>query len=361
MKPSLFKQRIMPLVVVLLSLSLTVSAEEVSKEYHKEITPGPNSTLSITNKFGDVVTETWTENRIVVDVIVTVKNSSEEKARKLMESIDVKFSEGNGNLSAETVFSDSFSDVHWGNDDNHFSIDYNVKMPAGINLSIVNKYGNAEIAIVSGLVNVDLKYGNLYADRLTRGNDKPINSISVAYGKVDITELNWATISARYCGQFEIASATALTIESKYSKFSIDEISSMVCDSKYDVYNIGSVKNFVATGGYTSFKLETVQKKISLETKYGNLTVEEIPQGFSSIDVKSAYCSVKLGISSSACYKLDAASRYGSIKLDDDYFEPVVRIVGNNSTEMKGVVGKCSEPKATVNVSASYGSISLQN
>ena len=359
MKPSLFKQRIMTLAVLLFSMSLTAAAEEVSKEYHKESTPGPNSTLNITNKFGDVVTETWTENRIVVDVKVTVENSSAEKAKKIMQMIEVAFTEENGSLTAVTNFDDNFSDIHWGNDNNRFSIDYSVKMPANVNLTISNKYGNTEIDEVSGQVILDLKYGNLFAGKLNRGNVKPINSISIAYGKAEITEMSWATVSARYCNQFDIDKATAITVESKYSKFNIEEASSVVCDSKYDNYSVGKVKNFVAAGGYTSFKLESVASKLSVQTKYGNLSVESIPEGFSQMDVEASYCSVKLGISSSACYNLNAQSRYGGVKLDDDNFEPVTRIVGNNSAEIKGLVGNCKNPASSVNITASYGSVTL--
>lgn len=359
MKPSLFKQRIMTLAVLLFSMTLTAAAEELTKEFHKESTPGPNSTLSITNKFGDVVTETWAENRIVVDVLVTVENNSAEKAKKMLDMIDVVFTEENGNFSAETVFDEDISDFRWGKSENHFRIDYKVKMPAKVNFTVSNKYGNTDISEISGLVNVDLKYGDLYVDKLTRGNVKPINTIAIAYGKAEITELNWATIEARYCGQFEIEKATALTLDTKYSKFEIADASSVVCDSRYDNYSVGNVKNFVASGGYTSFKLESVSNKISVETKYGNLSVESIPEGFKSVEVDASYCSVKLGISSSACYNLDAESKYGGIKLDNDNFEPFTRIIGNTSSVIKGIAGGCSQPNSTVTVSASYGSITL--
>ncbi|HNX67804.1 MAG TPA: hypothetical protein PKH02_13040, partial [Bacteroidales bacterium] len=143
MKPSLFKQRIMTLAVILSAATLTAAGEEVSKDYHKEFTPGPNSTLSITNKFGDVVTETWADNKIVIDVKVTVEQSSREKAEKIIQLISINFAETGNDFSAETDFDEDFSSMKWGN--NHFSIDYNIKMPANVNLNITNKYGNADI------------------------------------------------------------------------------------------------------------------------------------------------------------------------------------------------------------------------
>ena len=358
MKPSLFKQRIMTLAVVLATVSLTAAAEEVTKDFHKEFTPGPNSTLSITNKFGDVVTETWAENRIVVDVKVTVDQGSAEKAQKLLQMITVNFAESGSDFSAETVFDNDFSSVHWGNN-NHFSIDYSIKMPANVNLNIVNKYGNADIDDMSSRVTVDLKYGNLYADNLTRGNEKPLNEFSVAYGKAEIQELSWGKIEARYCSQFSIDKATALAIESKYSKFTIGEASSVVCESKYDNYSLQNVANFVAEGGYTNFSISSVAKKIDVTTKYGNLIVDQVPATFKSIDVTASYCTVKLGIDKNACYNLKAESKFGGIKLDDSNFEAQTRIIGNTSSEISGVSGKCKNPESAVNITTSYGSATL--
>jgi hypothetical protein len=359
MKPSSFKQRIMTLAVLLTAVSFTAAAEEISKDYHKEITPEPNSTLNISNKFGDVVTETWAENRIVVDVKVTVEHSSAEKAKRMMDMIDVKFTQTNGNLTAETVFDEDFSSSNWGGDNNHFSIDYSIKMPANVNLTIINKYGNADIDDLTSLVNIDLKYGNLYAGKLTRGNVKPINNLTVAYGKAEVDELNWAEINSRYCGQFKIENATALLIDSKYSKLSLGDVSSVVCESKYDGYDLGNVNNFVAVAGYTNIKIESVSKKIDVQTKYGNLIVESIPAGFDKISISSGYCTVKLAINPSACYNLQAESKYGGIKIDDSNFDPTTRIIGNTNSEVSGKVGKCQNPTSNVTISASYGSVTL--
>jgi hypothetical protein len=112
-------------------------------------------------------------------------------------------------------------------------------------------------------------------------------------------------------------------------------------------------------GGYTDLQFRKVTKKLEVETKYGKLSVENIPAGFESVSVSAGYCAVRLGIDPSACYKLDARSSYGSVKLDDDNFSPERRIVGNTSTELSGKVGKCSNPTATVSVETSYGAVRL--
>lgn len=359
MKKSRFKQGLVTLAVCLCTATLTANAEEVKKEFHREMVPGAGTTLTVMNKFGDVVTQTWAENKIVVDVVVTINHPSADKAKKLLEMIDVKFTEANGNLTAETLFSEDFSTRNWGNDDNKFSIDYSIKMPAKINLTVSNKYGNSDIDEVAGLANLEAKYGNLTVHKLTRGNVKPLNRLEVAYGKAVIDEVSWAEIYARYSGQFDIRKATALLADTRYSKINIDEVSSLVFESKYDGYNVGKASNIVAVSGYTNLNFKSIDKKLDAETKYGNLNVEKVAAGFEKIAVKAGYCSVRLGMDAASCYTLEARSSYGGIKVIDDNFSPERKIIGNTTSEMEGKVGKCANPAASVKIEISYGSAKL--
>jgi len=169
MKKLLFNRRVATLALLLCAVALTASATEVKKEYHREKTPTDNTTLTVINKFGAVVTETWDQNNIVIDVTVKVEHSSEERARKLLEMITVEFTEKGDNLTAETIFSDSFSSTSWKGGNNNFSINYNIKMPAWISLDISNKYGNTVVDEVAGLVRLNSKYGDITVHKLSRG------------------------------------------------------------------------------------------------------------------------------------------------------------------------------------------------
>jgi hypothetical protein len=359
MKKLFTNKRVTLFAALFCAVALSASAEEVRKEFHREFVPTDNSTLKVINKFGAVVTETWDKNNVVVDVTVKIENASAERARKLLEMITVEFTEADGNLTAETVFSKEFSSISWKGSNNNFSINYNIKMPADVNLEIDNKYGNTVVDELSGHAMLNVKYGDLTVNKLTRGNVKPLNTIIVAYGKATVYELGWAEINARYVGMFSVERATALLVDSKYSKVSVTEVSSLVADSKYDGYNIGEANNIVVMGGYTDLRFKKVNKKLDVETKYGNLSVDAIPAGFEKVNVKAGYCAVRLGIDPAACYRLNASSSYGSIKLDDSRFSPDRRIVGNTSTEMAGKFGNCSSPASEVTINTSYGSVKL--
>src|SRR5690606_16085782 len=150
MKKLFTNKRVTLFAALFCAVALSASAEEVRKEFHREFVPTDNSTLKVINKFGAVVTETWDKNNVVVDVTVKIENTSAERARKLLEMITVEFTEADGNLTAETVFSKEFSSISWKGSNNNFSINYNIKMPADVNLDIDNKYGNTVVDEVSG-------------------------------------------------------------------------------------------------------------------------------------------------------------------------------------------------------------------
>jgi hypothetical protein len=356
MKKSNYKSGMFFLISLFL-ISSALSAEEVTKEFHKEYSAG-TKTLEISNKYGDVIIQSWDKDHIVVDVKITVNMSNREKAQKYLDLIDVQFSEGDKVISAKTVIDNNFNFTGWG-DSRKFSIDYNIKMPVGTDLTLINKYGNTDINELHGLMDIDIKYGNLTAGKLTRGNIKPLSQLTLAYGKGSIDEAGWLDLNERYVGSMEIGKSQAILLDSKYSKIMLGETSSVVGESKYDNIKIDNIKNLVLENGYTEVNIGELTKKLTYTGSYGSFSIETIPAGFESLDVETHYMGVKLGIDESASYKLDAKVSYGGLKYNEDNFKNQRRIVENNSTELSGTVGNEENPSSRVNVHASYGTVRL--
>jgi hypothetical protein len=350
-KPGMF------FLISLFLISSTISADEVTKEFHKEYTAG-TKTLEISNKYGDVVIQSWDKDQIVIDVKITVDMSNKERAQSFLDKIDVQFSEGTNVISAKTVIEDNFNFSGWG-DSKRFRIDYNIKMPVGTDLTLSNKYGNTDIDELHGLMDLDIKYGNITAGKLTRGNIKPLSQLNLAYGKGTIDETGWLNLTERYVGSMEIAKSQAILLDSKYSKIMLGETSSVVGESKYDNIKIETIKNLVLQNGYTEVNIGELTKKLNYSGSYGSFSIDRIPAGFESLDVETHYMGVKLGIEESASYRLEAKVTYGGLKYNEDNFKNQRRIVENNSHEVSGTVGKDENPSSRVNVLASYGNVKL--
>jgi hypothetical protein len=342
-----------------LLLTATLSAQPVTKEYHKQYTAGPNTTLNLSNKYGDVKIETSDQNQVTIDVKITVELPNRDKAEKLLSYINVDFSENENTISAKTDIDQNFKFTGWGTSSRRFSIDYNVKMPKRINLALSNRYGDSDLEEVDGQVDLDIKYGNLTATALTRGNEKPLNHLSLAYGKGSIESAEWLDVVVRYSGSLEIERSQALLIDSRYSKLQLGETSSVVGESRYDNIRIDQINNLVLDAGYSDVNIETLNKKLKFDGGYGALTVGEVPAGFESLETNTKYIGVRLGIDSDASYNLDAKLSYGDLRFNEDNFQNQKRIVQNNSSETTGIVGTESNTTSMVKIVSSYGTVKL--
>jgi len=347
------------LVAALFLFSLALSGqEEVSKEYHKDYTAKKGTALDLSNRYGDVIVATSDNNHVVIDIKVTVRYPNRERADKLLSYIDVQFEESENLISSRTVIDEKFSFSGWGGESRKFTIDYNVKMPVWMDLTLANRYGNTELDELDGNVNLDIKYGNLTAARLTRGNVKPLSVLNLAYGKGTIDEAGWldATINS---GNFNITKSQALLIDSKYSSINIGTTSSLVGETRHDKFTVGNVNNLVLDGGYADINVGSLARKLTFEGGYGSFNLDAVPAGFESLEVETRYMGVSLGIDESASYNLDARVSYGGLKFNEENFKYQKRIVENTSSETTGVVGKDESPSATVKINASYGTVRL--
>jgi hypothetical protein len=358
MKKLIYKPGTLLLLAAVFLLTFSLTAQEVTKEFHKEYKADRTTTLDISNKYGDVVITAGDNDQVVIDVKVTVRHPDKSRAEKYLSMIDIKFSSETNLIKATTELADNFNFSGWG-ESRKFSIDYTVKMPYVTNLDLANRYGNTDIDELRGQVNLDIKYGDLSVDKLTRGNEKPYNKVTLSYGKGSIDEASWMEVNVRYCPSFTVGKSQALLLDSRYSKLKIGETSSIVGESKYDNYGIEKINNLVLQSGYTTINVGEAAKKLNFQGSYGSFNVNEIPAGFESLEVKVQYMSVKLGIAETACYTLEGHSSYGGIKFREENFKSGKHIVENNSTTLSGIMGKEASPKATVKLSASYGQIKL--
>jgi hypothetical protein len=357
MKMSVYKSGLL-LVAAAALLSLPITAQEVMKELHKEFRADNNTTLNLDNRYGNIVITAWDNNQVVIDVKIKVDVPGTDRANKLLGMIDVVFQEGTNSISARTVISDNFNFSGWSGNKS-FSINYTVKMPYTTALALTNRYGNTDIDELRGHVSLNIKYGNLSAGKLTRGNVKPINNLVLAYGKGTIDEAGWLDINVRYSGSLEIPKSQALLVDSRYSTLRVGETSSIVGESKYDKIDVEMINNLVLLTGYTTTSIGELTKKLNVSGSYGSLSVESVPKDFESLEVDVRYMGVRLGISENATYRLEGSTSYGGIKYNEENFKFEKRIIENTSSEISGIIGKDANPSSTVKVESAYASVKL--
>jgi hypothetical protein len=341
----------------------TVNAfgNKLNKIYQKEFSVDKGTVLVIENKFGQVSIENWDKNSISIEVEVTVEHSSRDRAERMLSAISVTLEQVGNEVRGITQIDErimkSISSINLGSSTKEMRIDYKIRMPKNVDANLTNKYGDIFIQELTGLTKIDLKYGNLKANRIIYSSNNPLSILTLGYGNASIDEVDWMRFDIKY-GNLDVEKAVAMVILSKYSKLSVSQASSMVVESKYDTYNIGNISNLVAESGYTTYRIKRLGKLLDVQTRYGDVRIDELLPRFESISFNGSYASLYVPIPENSSYEIDGEASYGGIT----YNTParVNRIESNNKLSINGRVGTDEKSNAKVRVRVRYGSARLR-
>jgi len=362
MKKRNYKNYALVFILILFTgFTSSASEDEYSKKIQKEYDANEQTHLNLTNKYGDVEITNWEKNSVFIDVTITVDHKREDKAEELLEHITVDFSQDGNTIIVKTDIDKNFNKSTWffnfDSNNKEFSIDYEIKMPKALKLTLNNKYGDVFIDEVTGEANISVKYGNLKANKILRGNTKPLSRVYLGYSDGSIKEAKWLKLDLKY-SKLQIDKSIALMAVTKYSKLYTDKTSSIVAESKYDHYYLGEIGNLVVESKYTDYQIDQLNKQLDIETSYGNLDIDYIPKVFEKIWVDNKYGHIDMKIDKAASYKIEGKADYGDINYPDS--KNINRRKDNTELEISGIIGRAKNPKAKVELQTRYGDIELK-
>ena len=332
------------LVLIATLISLNVSAERISKRVYRNYPINAVQKLDLNNKYGNIYIENNRTDSVIVSADIWVEGSS-ERARRLLENINVHVNQSGSTVTAITEIENTM------NGNNEFSIDYHISIPADRELQVVQKYGNVNMKDLTGKGTFEIKYGALNGQKLL----SPDLSMEIAYSNVNVEAIKDLTLSLSY-SKIKLEKGNNLKIETRYSGVTIENCKQIDANSKYDNYNIKNINTLIINSMYTGISVGKLTEKLNLINGYGGVTIREIPAGFESINVENKYAGIKLGIATDATYKLNGKVRYSDIKHPDGKLN---RMRENTSYEVTGTIGNSENPKSSVRIDSSYGSVSL--
>ena len=339
-----------------------VMAAELNKTYSKEFTTDSKTHLFISNRYGHVEIVNWEKDAIAIDVEVIVEHRSQEKAERMLESISITLEQAGNEVRGITDIDEklmmSLNNFSIGSPSKEMQINYKIRMPKSVNSELHNKYGDIFIDELTGYTTIELKYGNLKANRLVYGNKGSLNTLKLGYGNASIDEVSWMSFDIKYAS-LSIEQGQAVVVESKYSKLNFNSLNSLVLESKYDNVNLGNIANIAAESGYTNYRIKRLAKSLSVESRYGDVKVDNVASSIQSISFDGAYASINVPIPQAISYNIDCEVSYGGVYGSSNWAN-VNRVESSNKVKMYGVVGKANNPKAKVMVRVKYGSVRLE-
>lgn len=336
-------------LLLIVTVSFSLSAQDARKEYSESYDVTKGVTLNSDTKYSDVELITWDKSVVDILVVVKVDASSQSRAEEALRKIDVKISKSGNDIYLETEMENGWSK------NVKATIDITIKAPAWINLDMENSYGDLFIQEVTGMVMLDLKYGNLKAGTLSRGNEKPYNEIDLAYSNGVVDEAGWVNLDISY-SDMEFNQSDMLFVDSKYSKLLGEKAGGIVTEGMYDKYTFDEVDSFVGELKYSNVKFDRLNKTFNLNSAYTGAKIGTLTNGFGAVDAELSYGNLTVGLEQGATFKFDGEARYGTINLTGG--DRLNKTKENNYVKVWGTVG--SNPKSSIHVITKYGNSSFE-
>ncbi len=283
-----------------------------------------NQRATIDNRYGKITVHNWNRNEIKVTVTVRTTESSERRAQDALDRVRIDESKSGNSISFKTHI--AADDSNWwssftsGGGNRALSVDYEVYMPKGNELSLANRYGAIEVGDRDGKVDISVSYGSLKAGRL----NNPNNSLSVAYSKANIAYLNEGDVSVRY-GGFSLSEAEKLKLALSYT-----------------------------SGG----EIGKVNGEADVSLRYSGGFQMGLGSAIKKANVSASYSSVDIRPASDASFNFDIAVSYGGFDYDRNRANFDTRSESNTAKSYSGYWNKANNN--TVSISSRYGKVSLK-
>jgi hypothetical protein len=235
---------------------------EKTKNYTKTYPLSGNDRVNLENSFGEMKIQTWSRNEVKVDVVITAKSGTEERAQQILETIEIKDGKSGSEVWFKTDMDEHKNMSNKKNNSNYkdegFTINYVVSLPSTTTLEASNSFGQMIVPDYSGAVELESKFGGLTAGALSN-----VKSVNVEFGKADIKRMNngkatikfsrgrIGSIAGNFQGAFEHCSGIwlgvgsdikSIKVKNDFTKVYMDVPKNLSADFDMDTH-IGEVNN----------------------------------------------------------------------------------------------------------------------
>lgn len=328
-------------------------AHERTKTIKKEFSVNSDALLRISNKYGNVDMVSWDQNRVEIEVTITVSGNNESKVNSRLQEIDVKFNSSNSEVSAKTVIEGSSGWFNSGNKMN-YQIDYKVKVPVTNSVDITNDYGSISLNEIRGHAEINCDYGKILLGSLFHED----NEINIDYTSNSVIEfMNTGNINADY-SQLTVEKSKSIKLNADYTDTKIENIEYLNFSCDYGKIDVGNVNSVEGRGDYLTMRFGDVFKKLVIEADYGGIKVDKLMKGFEMVSVRSDYTGVKMGLEDGISFDFAIKLGYGGFNFDGDNINYLKKDVKSSSKYYEGHVNQ-ENSGSKIDIVSDYGGVNL--
>jgi len=197
-------------------------------------------------------------------------------------------------------------------------------MPKTNALKLETKYCDATMDYLSAGAQLQMKYGDFDSEGfggnvsmyLSYGKGKIMTlknlDGALSYGRLVLPTCHDVDLDSKY-SKIKISKGGDLTINSKYDTYVLGDIRRMAVTGRYSDYSIGQIDDINFDGKYSDIKIELLVNNGDFSSKYGNILITNIEDGFGLIELEGKYTDFKIGTEMAKSFCLEAECEYGDI------------------------------------------------
>lgn len=297
--------------------------QEFTKKINRAFSTNAKGMTALYNKYGQVKVQTWNDNAVKMDIVITVNAGNQREADEMFKQIQVNFTSTNGYVKAETVIGQT---SWWTPRCDNFKIDYEVMMPVGNQLDLKNRYGNAFVGNLDGKLLAEIKYGDLRAENVRADAELYLSygkafisgvqnlNGQLSYGELRLNEAKEVQFDSKY-SDISIERAVALRVTSKYDDFELGNIDDLRLQTKYSDVKLKTVRAAYITAQYSDLKIGYISESLDAGQTYGSLQLDMLPKNFRDINLEGKYTDYKMALDKSAACRFKVEYKNTDIKL----------------------------------------------
>jgi hypothetical protein len=338
------------LLLAVCLLAVEVTGAEARKEINKQYEVNSTTLLDILNSFGKVNVYTWEKPMIEVTVEVIGRASSESRAQKMVDRIEIDIDESSSAIRFTTELNNLKSS---GND--RFEVNYEVRMPKINPLKLEHSFGDAYVGDRTGETEIELSYGSLKADDLLTES-----FVKVSFGKGEIGRFQSGDVEVKDSKR-RIESTEKIDLEQHFSDVEIEEIGEMELESRYGSVEFGQVGILEGDAKYSGFSIDELNGSLDLETEYASgFEIGRVTASFNDISILSKFSSIRIRLDADVKANIDAEFSYSDLDYDYLDIEFQKRIKDDQDRMYLGTINGGDDGKR-INIRSRYGNVRLSN
>lgn len=296
--------------MLLAGTALAAQDTRIQKNYSESFSTKDLRLVEVSNKYGDVIVNTWKKDSVRIKVNVEAYGKSQDLVDREIRRAEIEIRRVGSIVTGATkfdqgktrgIFGDLLADIEdvskslVGN--SKLTVDYEVWMPANLDVNIDNKFGDIYIGQISGDMNIDLSHGDLRGDhfsgRLT---------LNHSFGKHTIDQVKTGDLTLRGV-RSDIAKAGTLTFESGSSEIYLGKVDNVRLDNRNDKIHIDEALSISGDGSFTDLSVKKIVKSSRLNFTYGEIFLDQILTNFDQIRIEGNSCDINLIINQGSYIK----------------------------------------------------------